>query len=344
MVSLGVVGTGIFATDSHLPAIGKVDDLSVKAAFNRTKEKAEKFADVAGFPKSKVHDTLEDLIKDPEVDAVDALVPVSNNLPTIKAAIAAGKPIAIEKPIAASLEDAKEIVKVTRETDLPILILENFVYHEGVAKLKELLPKIGDVVTFLYQSTGPYAPNKYHATAWRQKPEHIGGYLSDGGVHQMAVLTEVLGSVKSVSARTSQLKEVSGDVDTLNALFNMDSGAFGTFVYTSYLGATTKTTKFTIFGTKGSLIYDNSPGVGPVITAQFGEDAKSASAPETIKVEPETNNGVDKEFANFRDAVNAKDKSLLKVTPEKAFHHFAVIVACVLSGRKDSELTEVEKP
>lgn len=325
-----------------MPALKKVESLQVSGAFNRTKEKAEKFAETAGFDKSKVFDSLDELVNDPSIDAVDALVPVGNNLPTIKKAIDAGKSIAIEKPISANLEDAKEIVKLDRSTDLPIIILENFVYHNGVKKLKELLPKIGKVVTFLYQSTGPYTPSKYHATAWRRNPEHIGGYLSDGGVHQLAVLTEVLGEVESVSARTTQLREVAGDVDTLNALFNMKSGAFGTFTYASYLGATKKTNKFTIFGTTGSLIYENNPGSGPTIIFQEGADGKSATEPETIQVTPEQHNGIEKEFQNFADAVKAKDKSLIECPPSKAFHHFAIIVACVVSGQNAAQVTKVE--
>lgn len=276
------------------------------------------------------------------IDAIDALVPVSNNLPTIRKAVEAGKPIAIEKPISSNLEDAKEIVKLDRSTDVPIMILENFVFHEGVKKLKELLPKIGNVVTFLYQSTGPYTPSKYHTTSWRRHPEHIGGYLSDGGVHQLAILTEVLGEVESVSARTTQIREVAGDVDTLNSLFNMKSGVFGTFTYASYLGATKKTNKFTIFGTNGSLIYENNPGSGPTIIFQEGADGKSASEPETINVTPEQHNGIEKEFKNFADAVAAKDKSLIQIPPAKAFHQFAIVVACVLSGQNGSQLTKVE--
>ncbi|CAN6664166.1 hypothetical protein TRVA0_035S01464 [Trichomonascus vanleenenianus] len=343
-IKVGIVGTGIFARDAHLPSINSIEGITIDAAYNRTKSKAEDFAEHANIDKSRVFEKLEDLLADPSVDAVDALVPVSNNLSIIKQAIAANKPIAIEKPISSNLADAKEIVKVTKETDLPVLILENFVYHEGVAKLKELLPKIGKVVTFLYQSTGPYAVSKYHSTAWRLKPEHVGGYLSDGGVHQMAVLTEVLGEVESVSGRTTQLRDVSGDVDTLNALFNMKSGTFGTFTYASYFGATTKTTKFTIFGTQGSLIYDNSPGHEPFVVLHEGADAASAKDPETIKLVGEKFNGVDAEFANFAEAVKKGDKSLLKVTPEKAFHHFAVIVAAVESGAKGGELTKVEQP
>ena len=228
--------------------------MKVAAAYNRSRAKAENFAQVAKLDQSKVHDSLNELLKDPSVDAIDALLPVQFNLETIKKSFAAGKPVAIEKPISSNLEDAKKIVQLSRTSDLPLLILENVAYTKVVSQIKALLPKIGKPVTFLFQSTGPYTPSKYHATGWRQKPEHVGGYLSDGGVHQIALITGILGPVESVSGRTTQLREVSGDVDTLNSLFNMKDGTFGTFTYGSYFGATKKESKFTILGTKRPMV------------------------------------------------------------------------------------------
>lgn len=315
------------------------------AAYNRTKAKAEVFAEKAGVPKGQVYDSLDALLKDPTVDAVDVLVPVQFNLQTVQQAIQAGKPIAVEKPISSNIKDAREIVSLTQKTALPVLVLENWVYHHSVAELKKQLPRIGRPVTFLFRSSGPYSPNKYHSTGWRQKPEHIGGYLSDGGVHQIALLTEVLGEVESVSGRTDSLRpEVSGDVDTLNALFNLKSGVFGTFIYGSYFGATKKTNTFIIFGTNGTIELDISPGGPKKVTINVGEDAKSASGPEVITIEDDVLDGVAAEFDNFAQAVAKRDKKLLQATPEKAFHHFAVIVAAVESAQNGSALTKVARP
>lgn len=312
--------------------------------YNRTRPKAEKFAVEAGLSEKDVYESVDALIADPKIDAIDALLPVQYNYETIKKAVDAGKPISIEKPIAATIDDAKKIVKLANSTDVPVLILENFVYHKSVAKLKELLPKIGKVVTFTYASSGPYQKSVYHETAWRQNPEHIGGYLSDGGVHQMAVLTEVLGEVESVSARAVQLRDFTGDVDTLNALFNMKSGVFGTFLYGSYFGSTEKKTEFTIFGDNGSLKFELSKGNEPTITLNEGPDAVSAKEPQTFEVGGDLVNGVQAEFANFAEAIVAKDKKLLAVKPETAFHHFAVIVAAVLSARDNGAQLKVEQP
>jgi len=344
-LNIAVVGTGIFATDTHLPTIKTIPSLKVSAAFNRTKSKAEAFAEKAGIDKSNVYDTLEQAFEDDKIDFVDALLPVQYNLDAVKLAIKNNKPIAFEKPIAANLAQAKEIVKLAESTDLPILVLENWAYLKAISIIRdEVLPKIGEVLSFTYRATGAWNDNnKYLATPWRQNPEHVGGFLSDGGVHQLALLTEVLGEVESVSALTRQVKEESGTDDILFSTFKLKSKAIGTFTYGSAFGATDKSTSFTIYGTAGSVVYDWSPSLKtPTITYQTGPSSERAS-PKTV-IEIANGDTIAEEFKNFAAAVSAKDKSIVNVSPAKAFHHFAIVVAAIESSKNNGSSVKVESP
>lgn len=327
-----------------MPALTTVE-AKVVAAFNRTASKAEEFATHA---KSSGHEvtvepTFDALLKNPDVEVVDMLLPVQHNYANLKLALDAGKPVSFEKPIAASLEEAKKVVELTDASPLPVIVLEQYVYHNGVAKVQELLPKIGKPINFIFQGTGAYNPsNKYAATAWRLNPEHVGGYLSDGGVHQVTVVTECLESkVAQVNAYTTQLRETSGDVDVLSASFKFENGVFGTFTYASTFGATKKTNILQIFGTEGSIVYDWSPGSPDTVTLQVGPDANNMSKPEVFTVEESKHFSVDSEFKNFFEAVEKKDKSVVVSNPRKAFHQFAVIVACVESAKKDGQVVKV---
>lgn len=340
-MKIGVVGTGIFATDSHLPAFKEAGDIEVVSAYNRTKSKAVVFAQTASGGSAKVHDSIDELLKDPEVEAVDGLLPVDTNLLLVQKAISAGKPLAFEKPIAHNLEDAKKIVELAKNSDLPIMVLENWCYHNRTLKLQELLPRIGKVATFLYQTTGSFFLSKYHQTAWRQNPTHIGGFISDGGVHDIALITEVLGKVSEVNARAAQLHKESGDIDTLIAQLVLESGAFGSFTYAKAFGATTPVQKFQIFGTEGTLILDFSKDQPSKIVLSTGPDGDNMTT-ETFDLAPEPVNGVVAEFQNFKQAVKSGDKSLILSTPEKAYHHFATIVACVESSQQNGATTSVQ--
>lgn len=330
---IGVIGTGIFASNSHLPAIKKVNDLEITGCYNRTAAKAEQFAEAAGL-KIKVFSSVDELLNSDEIDSVDALLPVEQNLEIVKKSIAANKPICFEKPIAASLEDAAEIVKLAESSTVPVMVLENWCYHHGTIKLKELLPRIGSPHMFNYQVSGPFRLSPYHGTSWRQVPQHIGGFISDGGVHDMGLITEVLGPVGSVSARALQSKPQSGTVDSLSALFNMSDGkTFGTYTQSRYSAASRPVLRFEIFGTDGSLLFEKQ-GVKGKITLYEGKDSTDIKESK-FDLPDDENNGVFAEFKNWAEVLDDGNTSRLVSTPRKAFSHYAAIAAAVHSAERE---------
>ncbi|KAI3402470.1 hypothetical protein KGF56_004711 [Candida oxycetoniae] len=345
-LNLAIVGTGIFATDTHLPTIKKLTSLlKPVVAYNRTKSKAEAFAAKAGIPENKVYDSLDQVFSDPEVQFVDALLPVQFNLDAVKLAIKHDKPICFEKPIAANLEQAREIVQLSESSELPIMVLENWSFLKATQILKkDILPQLGDVVAFTYNATGPWnSDNKYLATNWRLKPEHIGGFLSDGGVHQLALLTDVLGQVATIGALTKQIKKESGADDTLFSTIKMKTGVIGTFTYGSAFAATDKSTKFKIYGTKGSVVYDWSPALPKhKITYQLGSSAQDKSEEKVIEIDEVDT--FEEEFKNFAEAIEKKNKRLIRVPPTKAFHHLAIVAAALESSEKQGSSVKVESP
>lgn len=85
--TVAVIGTGIFATQKHLPAIAKNKDLEITGCFNRTSAKAEAFAkeaEKAGAKSLTIYSSIDELLADPNVDSVDALLPVDQNLSIVK--------------------------------------------------------------------------------------------------------------------------------------------------------------------------------------------------------------------------------------------------------------------
>lgn len=343
-LNVGIVGTGIFATDSHLPTIQRLsNEFTPYSCYNRTKAKAETFATKASIPSSNIHDSLEDIFLDEKVDVIDALLPVQYNLDAVKLAIKYNKPICFEKPLAANLEQAKEIVKLSRKSDLPIFVLEQWSYYKAVDILKSKLSEIGNVVSFSYKSTGPFNhKNKYLATGWRLKPEHIGGFLSDGGVHQLALLTGVLGSVNKVSAFTKQVNKLSGTDDIVYSSFKLESGVIGTFTYGSAFGASEKSCIFEIMGDNGSIKFDFSPAVTRTVTVLVGDGGADVKK-EVIEI-PDENLALDTEFEVFSKLVQTSDLSYVRTTPEVCFHHLAIVDAALKSSAKDGDSVTVEKP
>lgn len=347
MANVGIVGTGIFARERHLPSYQELpNDFKVVAAFNRTKSKALDFAKVAGIPGEKVYDNLEELLNDKDITYVDALVPAQFNVGTAEKAIAAGKPILMEKPIAATIAQAREMVKLADSTDLPIGIAENWLYLGCIDIVKKHLERISPIVGFTHNSTGPFiSKNKYLATSWRQHPEHIGGFLSDGGVHQLALVTDLVGKFDSVSALTTQVRPESGTDDIVFSTVKIaDSDIIGTFTYGSAFGATEKSVYLKIYGKNGSILVDLSDKKNAVVKVQVGGSAEAAGEEEIHPVELDPSFGVNREFLSFREAVVKKDKTLYKGDARTAFHHLACVAAFLESSSKNGANVKVENP
>ncbi|CAB4252984.1 similar to Saccharomyces cerevisiae YMR315W Protein with NADP(H) oxidoreductase activity [Maudiozyma barnettii] len=345
-LNIGVVGTGIFARDGHLPVFqDHPDKFKVVAAFNSTKSKALDFAKLAEFPEEKVFDDMDSLINDKDVDYVDVLLPAQFNLDAVKKCVAAGKPVQIEKPIAANMKQARELVEVAESTDLPIAISENWSFLQAINVAREHLPRIGEVVGFQHNSTGPFVlNNKYMATSWRQHPEHIGGFLSDGGVHQLALVTALVGEIESISALTSQVREASGDDDIVFSTLKIrNSKCIGSFSYGSAFGATDKWIYLKIYGVNGSIMIELNNKAAPIVRVKVGSDAEHSGEEEVYNVKEDKSFGIYEEFTNFHDAVAKKDKSLLISSPRAAFHHLACVAAFIESSAKKGDHVEVER-
>ncbi|CCD24829.1 uncharacterized protein NDAI_0E00130 [Naumovozyma dairenensis CBS 421] len=345
VLNVGIVGTGIFARDRHLPSYQEYpNDFKVVAAFNRTKSKAQEFAKIAGIPDDKVYDNLDEIMNDKNVSFIDALLPAQFNLSAVKKAIEVNKPILLEKPIAATMAQAREIVQLSDASDLPIAIAENWLYLTCIKLALKQLERIGPIVAFTHNSTGPFvSTNKYLATSWRQNPEHIGGFLSDGGVHQLALVTALLGEFESVSALTKQVRPESGADDIVFSTVKMrDNNVIGSFTYGSAFGATEKSVFLKIYGKNGTVTVELSDKTQPLVKVRIGDSIENAGKEEIFQVEKDESFGVNPEFLNFHEAVSKNDKSLIKSSPRATFHHLACVAAFLESSANNGKNVSVE--
>ncbi|CAB4255207.1 similar to Saccharomyces cerevisiae YMR315W Protein with NADP(H) oxidoreductase activity [Maudiozyma barnettii] len=343
-LNVGIVGTGIFARDDHLPAYQKnPEHFKVTAVFNRTRAKALEFAKLALVPGEKVYSTLDEIMNDPQIDYIDALLPVQFNVQTLQKAIEYKKPIIIEKPIAATMEQAREFVKIAETTDIPVAIAENWLSLSVVQEAKRHISRIGKVIGFSHNFTGPNSKGgKYKATSWRQHAEHLGGSLSDGGVHQIAILTDLLGEFDSVSAFTTKVDTNDEMPDAVFAVIKLQSGAVGNYTYGTRFGATKKAIYLKVYGQDGSVLLELNNRDEPVIRVNIGDSKESASEEEVYAVKQDNTYGVGAEMLNFYEAVTKKDKTLIRATPRIAFHHLACINAFLKSSNENGNNVKVE--
>lgn len=249
---LGLIGTGVAARKLYLPAFRSLEKkLAVVACTNRTRKKAEAYAREAGIP--QVFDTADELIASPDVEAVLISLPIDAQPELVKKALAAGKPVISEKPMAPSVKEGKKLVAATARARAPWLVGENFAFMPAIARVQSWLEqgKLGEPrLVEVFQLTLMDAKNPYFHTAWRHQPKHVGGFVADGGVHMAHALRRLMGMPEVVKNLTAQFNPALAPIESAVAVLKFPSGALGT--WTSCFSAPYQGPMLRVFGSKAT--------------------------------------------------------------------------------------------
>ncbi|KAJ3017589.1 hypothetical protein HKX48_003454 [Thoreauomyces humboldtii] len=245
-VSVALVGAGIFAKRTHLPTILKQDCFELIAIYSRSAESARKLLDGVSATPDVYHDGIEGsggmdaLFARDDLRAVIVCLPVGPQEDAVRRALAAGKHVLSEKPIAGSSASAVALTewyaRLSSRTAAPAplwLVAENWRAEGATRHAARLVRDAGRVRTFSLQCSVDVQPdNAYVGTGWRvgDKQNLPGGFLMDGGVHWVALLRAVVGDIKKVAGSASLSAQHCAPVDTLSGVLWLDGhdGAAGT--------------------------------------------------------------------------------------------------------------------
>lgn len=254
----GIIGCGDVTEVKSGPAFNKVNNSALVAVMRRDSVKAEDYAARHGVPKWYADADL--LINDPEVNAIYiATPPLQHEDYTIKA-LAAGKPVYVEKPMALNAAAAERMKDASEKYGVRLCIAHYRRAQPMFMKIKELLDEaiIGDVRFVQLQMLQPKASDVIATseTAWRLNPAISGGGLfHDLAPHQLDLMVYFFGEPKS-SAGLSLNQRGQGNADDMvvgHALFAKGVVFNGTWCFT--VAPSNKTDLFEIVGAKGKIAF-----------------------------------------------------------------------------------------
>lgn len=224
IVKLGIIGCGLAANELHWPALTQLRDrFDVAMVCNRTREKAaslaERISHAYGNNVPYVVDYRE-MLTASDIDAVSIILPVERNLEVCAAAAAAGKHIMLEKPIAKDVSEAKEVVDLgARYPKLVMMVAENCRYRRVFDELAACLQRdaIGTPYFVEWKSWQRIDPvtNPYAQTQWRINHRYEGGFVTDAGVHNVAILRDTFGDLHTIAASAACIQPAIGRTDSL---------------------------------------------------------------------------------------------------------------------------------
>ncbi len=144
MTNVGVVGLGYWGPNllRNVYANNRCGNLVI---FDSNTSRLNKMSD--RYPDVKCTSNYQDLIDNDDLDAIIIATDVSSHYPLAKMALQAGKHIFVEKPFAASIEQAEELVDLAEKNNLISMVGHTFMFSPPVIKTKEIIDsgELGDI-------------------------------------------------------------------------------------------------------------------------------------------------------------------------------------------------------
>ncbi len=271
---LGVIGAGAFS-DRHLDGIEHADNAVAVAICDIDIEKAKSQAEK--YHVESVYSDYHELLAREDIDAVTLPLPDQVHAEVAIAALRAGKHVLCEKPMALDLDECKEMIRVAKETGKQLMVGQIGRYTPAFMEAKRLLESgaIGDLFfiesEYAHDYSGiggtPLGPDKPY---WRITPERES--IIGGGCHAVDLIRMIAGNPTEVFAYANNKCLTEWPIhDCSVAIMKFDNGVIGK-VFNSHGCKRGYTMRSVLYGTKGTIIFDNQTTHISLFKERFSED------------------------------------------------------------------------
>ena len=343
-IGVGVIGFGLGGRVFHAPFVNAVQGLRLAAILQRSGDAAAK-----AWPATRIARSLPEIYEDKSIELVVVSTPNETHFALARQALEAGKHVVIDKPFAATSEEALELGRIAKAKGLLVIPFHNRRWDGDFLTVKKLLAEqaVGRLVTF-ESHFDRFRPVPRENT-WKEAENPANGMLFDLGPHLVDQVLALFGAPDAITAsvradRDETAIEDAFDItlsypEKINGVPAANSKGLLAHCRTSYL-ACDNAPRFLLHGTKGSF---RKHGLDPQEPALVGgakvptqgsqevwlqEDesawgtltvAPNPADPGTlvtceVKTEPGDYRGF---YANVRDAILGV--APLAVTPEDGF-------------------------
>lgn len=308
-IKWGVLGTANIADWGVIPGMLLADNCELYAIAGRRQEKVDAYVNKFGFTKGYVG--YENLLNDPEVQAV--YIPLPNDLHKewVIKALNAHKHVLCEKPIAMNQSEAAQMYEVAKNNGVILMEAYAYLHSPYVASLKEDIKKLGEI---------QFIESAFYTAGYdediRLYKEHGGGMIYDLGCYCTTMFLSLIDSkvsfVKAVADMTDKGVDASSAV-----IMTFENGVRGAFNVGMVLGRDARYDRLYIKGTKGTIIspveYNGTGHVTYDVIVDGVRETREIDVPNNYKLEVE----------NLGRAIEGSDKPL--ITPEFSLKNMGLL-------------------
>ncbi|MBO6188811.1 MAG: Gfo/Idh/MocA family oxidoreductase [Prevotella sp.] len=287
IIKWGFIGCGEVTEKKSGPAFSQMEGSSVVAVMSRSERRARSYAERNGI--ARWYTDAQELIDDPEVNAVYIATPPSSHATYAIMAMKAGKPVYVEKPLAATYEDCARVNRVSEETGIPCFVAYYRRYLPYFDKVRQLVDRgvIGKVVNVQVRFAVPPREEDYARDGqlpWRVQPDIAGGgYFYDMAPHQLDFLQQLFGVIteaRGIRANRGGLYEAE---DTVSACFEFENGLPGSGSWCFVAHESAREDRIDLVGDRGSVsfsVFDFQP---IRLHTSYGEESMAVPNPPVVQ-------------------------------------------------------------
>ncbi len=269
-MKVGLIGSG-FMGKTHsfgFASAARVFDLPVEFEMELiadvTMEQAEAAGKAFGFVRAT--GDWRDMISDPTIDIIDITAPNALHKEMALAAIAAGKHVYCEKPLAPFAADAWEMAEAAKAAGVKTQVGFNYLMNPMLSLARDLIKggELGEIYSFRGVHAEDYMADPNGPWTFRHDPAG-GGAMADIGSHALATAEFLMGPVTGVmgDCRTliGERKDASGEIrkvevdDVTHAFLRFANGTTGSIEANWVATGRTMQHDFEVYGTKGALVF-----------------------------------------------------------------------------------------
>ncbi len=241
---IGIIGAGGFAAQ-HMEAFAKIPEVEVVAFMRRNPEALEEMQALWDVPKGYTDHRA--MLDDAEIDAIDIITPTDSHKQYTLDAIASGRPVLCEKPLALNASDCQEMLDAAQDAGLIHAVNFNQRGRTPVGRMKRYIDAgyVGDVYHLnIRWGMSMQLDARPEVLSWRFRPENAGGTVYEL-IHVFDMARFLNGEVAQVSAVLNTAEQHRGFVDATDGfdvevpdssavLIEFVNGSYGV-VHTSFV-------------------------------------------------------------------------------------------------------------
>lgn len=281
LLKWGFIGCGDVVERKSGPAFSMAEGSEVVAVMSRNEQKARAYAERHGVP--RWYTDAQELIDDPDVNAIYVATPPSSHATFAIMAMHAGKPVYVEKPLAAHYDDCARVNRISEQTGIPCFVAYYRRYLPYFLKVKEILDSgtIGKIINVQVRyADSPRDLDYTHPEnlPWRLQADIAGGgYFYDLAPHQLDLLQWYFGVIIEARGISVNRGGLYNAEDTVCATFKFENGVPGCGSWCFVAHESAREDRIEVIGSQGSVsfsVFDFTP-----ITLHTSDGVQSIAVP-----------------------------------------------------------------